>query len=197
MKALRMQYVLSEKLKGYMMTAPVTKVLFLDVDGVLNSSRTCHVHGGPSELGGKPKGNGFPHSFDEKNMLKFDHTAIGLIRQLCIETDCSIVLSSSWRIGRTAHEVANGLDLPIFDVTPSLAGVRGSEIQHWLDRHPEVETYAIVDDDSDMLESHKDYFVQTDGQEGLSYKNFTTLLNILQGRPGDFQRNARFWEDHE
>jgi HAD domain in Swiss Army Knife RNA repair proteins len=173
-----------------------TKVLMLDIDGVLNSARTCHVHGGPSEFEGLPKGNGFPHSFDKEDMKKFDHIAIGLIRQLCIETQCSIVLSSSWRIGRTAHECANGLDLPIFDKTPSLADVRGAEIKAWLDAHPEVETYAIVDDDSDMLESQKDYFVQTDGQEGLSYKNFVTLRDILQGRPGGFQRNALFWEDH-
>jgi HAD domain in Swiss Army Knife RNA repair proteins len=174
-----------------------TKILFLDIDGVLNSHRTAHVHGGPSEFGGVPRGGGFPHSFTPDNLKKFDHVAVGLVRQLCIETNCSIVLSSSWRVMHTVQDCANGLDLPIFDKTPSLAANRGSEIQHWLNLHPEVEVYAIVDDDSDMLESQKPYFVQTDGREGLLYRDFMALLNIMQGRPGGHSHNAIFWEDDE
>jgi len=42
-----------------------TKVLFLDLDGVLNSARSCYALGG------------FPHGFDSANMAKFDHVALG------------------------------------------------------------------------------------------------------------------------
>ncbi|CDY79453.1 Phage protein [Caballeronia glathei] len=176
------------------MTAP-TKILFLDIDGVLNSHRTVTIHGGPTEFGGKPRGGGFPHDFSESGMKKFDPVAVALIRQVCIETDCSIVLSSAWRVLFSAHECANSLDLPIIDKTPNLADVRGAEIKAWLDQHPEVEHYAIVDDNSDMLESQRSNFVQTDGLEGLSYRDFCALRDILDGRGTGHQRKALVWED--
>lgn len=156
------------------MTAPI-KVLFLDIDGVLNSRRTCEAFGGPLT-------GGFPHAFDEKNMTLFDHAAIGLIRKLCEKTDASIVLSSSWRIIHSVHDCANGLDLPIFDRTPILnwsGRTRGDEIAAWLADHPEVTRYAIVDDDSDMLAEQKQYFVQTAFQEGLTWANYEALQCLL------------------
>lgn len=156
------------------MNAP-TKVLFLDIDGVLNSHRTCTAFGSPLK-------GGFPHGFDDDNMALFDHAAIGLIRKLCDKSDASIVLSSSWRIIHSVHDCANGLDLPIFDRTPSLnwpGRTRGDEIAAWLTDHPEVSRYAIVDDDGDMLESQKQNFVQTDFQDGLRFRDYENLLCIL------------------
>lgn len=150
------------------MTQP-TKVLFLDIDGVLNSTRSVIAH------------QGFPHGFDKKNMAKFDHVAINMVRKLCEETDCSIVLSSSWRILHSVHECANGLDLPIFDKTPGGGGNRGKQIQEWLDEHPEVTSYAIVDDDGDMLFEQYPRFVKTNCNEGLTYKDYLALKGILGG----------------
>lgn len=144
-----------------------TKVLFLDIDGVLNSVRSSVAY------------NGFPHDFTPKDMAKFDHVAIALIRRLCEVTDCSIVLSSSWRMGSTIHETAGALDLPVFDATPVLPGCRGDEIKAWLSGRPEVTTYAIVDDNSDMLDEQKPYFVKTDEFVGLSLKNYEDLAKLL------------------
>lgn len=160
------------------------KVLFLDIDGVLNSRRTVVATGG------------YPHSFDGECRSRFDWIAVRMIRVLCEKEDASIVLSSSWRHGTHAvHECANGLDLPIFDKTPALPGVRGEEIQDWLNRHPEVTHYAIVDDNGDMLESQRDHFVQTDEAEGLSFADFKALQRILQGQLGGVQRKSILWED--
>lgn len=144
-----------------------TKVLFLDIDGVLNSERSCYALGG------------FPHAFDAKNKAMFDWVAVGLIRRLCEDADTSIVLSSTWRILHSIHECANGLDLPIFDKTPGGGGNRGKQIQEWLDAHPEVTHYAIVDDDGDMLESQRSRFVQTDFRVGLSLDNYGQLKRLL------------------
>ncbi|MDR6389209.1 HAD domain-containing protein [Paraburkholderia phenoliruptrix] len=151
------------------MSAP-SKVLFLDIDGVLNSRRTVTATGT------------FPHGFEDKQKPHFDWVAVGMIRKLCEVTGASIVLSSSWRIIHSVDDCANGLDLPIFDRTPSLnwsGRVRGDEIAEWLKVHPEVARYAIVDDDSDMLEAQKPYFVQTDFQEGLRYQDYDSLAEIL------------------
>lgn len=144
-----------------------TKVLFLDIDGVLNSARSCYALGG------------FPHGFDAENKAKFDHVAIALVRKLCEETGASICLSSSWRIIHSVHECANGLDLPIFGRTPSLSSSRGNEIAAWLADHPEVTTYAIIDDDSDMLPEQRRFFVKTNHYDGLRMSHYGKLKRIL------------------
>ena len=46
------------------------------------------------------------------------------------------------------------------------AVARGMEIQEWLDRHPEVTHYAIVDDNADML-PHQ-WLFQTTFERGLT-----------------------------
>lgn len=143
------------------------KVLFLDIDGVLNSRRSQMAFGG------------YPHDFSSADMARFDLVAVGLIRRLCRVTGCSIVLSSDWRYYTTAHLAANALDLPIMDVTPQLDASRGCEINAWLNEHPEVERYAIVDDIAAMLPSQQANFVQTDDECGLTLRDMNDLAAIL------------------
>lgn len=38
---------------------------------------------------------------------------------------------------------------------------RGHEIQDWIDDHPEITHYVILDDDNDMLQSQRNNFVRT------------------------------------
>jgi hypothetical protein len=38
---------------------------------------------------------------------------------------------------------------------------RGHEVQYWLDEHPEVERYVILDDDNDFLPHQRGNFVRT------------------------------------
>jgi hypothetical protein len=159
------------------------KVLFLDIDGVLNSRRTLIAH------------NGYPHGFEPDQMKMFDHAALGLIRDLCRHSGAVVVLSSSWRILHLVEEVAAGFDLPVIDRTPSLAGNRGQEIAAWLAAHPSVVVYAIVDDNSDMLESQRTHFVQTSEEEGLSFRDYAALKRILNGEGAGHSRNALFWEE--
>ena len=147
------------------------RVLFLDIDGVLNSERSCAAF------------DGYPHDFTAKAMGMFDMVAVALIRKLCHKTDCSIVLSSTWRITSAPHEVANGLDLPVMDKTPVLNGPRGIEIAAWLNEHPEVTKYAIVDDNSDMLPDQMCRFVQTNFQTGLSLDDYRQLKHLLRKEP--------------
>ena len=45
---------------------------------------------------------------------------------------------------------------------------RGHEIQLWLDEHPEVRRYAILDDDDDMLEHQTPNFFQASCETGLT-----------------------------
>lgn len=142
------------------------KILFLDIDGVLNSVRSAYALGG------------YPHSTEDTELGKFDHVALALVRRLCKETGCQIVLSSTWRIIHPFKRLGDDLNLPIIDRTPQLGGARGHEIKHWLDRN-ECERYAIVDDDTDMLPEQIPFFVQTSGTEGMSLRHYKQLEKLL------------------
>lgn len=155
------------------------KVVFLDIDGVLNSFRTAVAHGG------------YPHGLTKEALAKFDQTALALIRGICAVAGARIVLSSSWRILHRFQDVAEALVLPIVDRTPALAGPRGKEIAQWLSEHPDVETYAIVDDDSDMLPEQQANFVHTNGEDGFVWKDAVKLSEILGVDVYDAGRSLR------
>lgn len=143
------------------------KILFLDIDGVINSTRTAVA-----------SGIGYPHDLDRMDL--FDVTALGLIRKVCALGNVSVVLSSTWRLHFGHHEVANALDLPIIGSTANLRKERGHEIHKWLEENKDrVECYAIVDDDSDMLPYQMRHFCQTDCDNGLMWKDYLKLANLL------------------
>lgn len=144
------------------------KVLFLDIDGVLNGTRSAVAFGG------------YPMDLDESALSKFDHVAVSMIRNLCRSQGISIVLSSAWRMQFSWSEVGSALVLPIIASTPVLWGrPRGHEIAAWLEDHPEVTQYAIVDDDADMSPDQLPFFVRTDGHEGLTWANVQQLAKIF------------------
>lgn len=53
-------------------------------------------------------------------------------------------------------------------VTGKRESCRGQEIQTWLDGRTDIENYAIIDDDSDILEHQFDHFFHCDGWFGLT-----------------------------
>lgn len=143
------------------------KVVFLDIDGVLNSTRTCVAHGG------------YPFNFGPKDMAQFDNTAIALVRGIIRAAGAQVVLSSAWRTTHAFADVGKALDMPIIGCTPMLCGCRGDEIKCWLDAHPEVECYAIIDDSGDMLAGQAPFFVHTDMHEGFLWRDAEKLAGLL------------------
>ncbi len=108
------------------------KVLFLDIDGVVNHHETHERHQG---------------------FIGIDRNIAPLVAKIIAETDCDVVLSSTWRVHKAGREEVSERVAPFQDITPILGKSRGEEIQAWLDKHPEVERYAILDDDPFMLDS--------------------------------------------
>lgn len=144
------------------------KVIFLDIDGVINSERTCYAYGS------------YPHDIQDKF---FDEVAMSMIRRLCADIGANIVLSSSWRYHHDYRDLAKSLQLPIIDATATNSTTyvpRGVEIQEYLDCHPHITHYVIVDDNTDMLPSQQDNFVQTSTREGLTFKNVMDMKSILE-----------------
>ena len=152
------------------------KVLFLDIDGVVNCSTTKERFGG---------------------YIGVEQEKISLIKQIIDATDTKIVLTSTWRLeflwhkqGKTVRlDTYNYLvgefakqGLEFFDMTPSHSDSwRGREIQDWLDNtEEEVEAYAILDDDSyDIAKEHRGHVVQTSWQTGLKTNALRYVLDIL------------------
>lgn len=143
------------------------RVLFLDIDGVLNSHRSCLALGGISR-DASPEG-----------LTQIDPIALAMLQGLCRGAGLSVVLSSTWRMRNDWRVLGPQLGLPLIDRTPRLSGVRGTEIKAWLDANPGVDAYAIVDDDSDMLADQMPRFVQTRGTEGLLFTDVEALAALF------------------
>jgi hypothetical protein len=156
------------------------RVIFLDIDGVLISHRSTISFGHR------------PNDLTPADVAKFDPVALALLRNLCTVANIQIILSSSWRILHAWQDVGKALDLPLIDATPRLLGERGREIAHWLSNHPEVERYAIIDDDSDMLPEQKPFFVHCNGSNGFTWPEFEKLCAIFSINPHEcFQGRLR------
>lgn len=141
-------------------------VLFLDVDGVLNT-----------EKGTTPMGLSKP--------------CLRRLREIVQKTQCDIVLSSTWRkLDYAKAELKKqfqykGIPLWVSETPCFNSGYRGEEIREWLRHNPQVNTYAILDDDSDMLPEQLPNFFQTDPEFGLS-KNiaYRVTYHLLNGKYG-------------
>lgn len=158
------------------MTAPV---IFLDIDGVLNSVRSCVALGGYPFPGGPGR--------KDRDWHKFDAVAVGLLRNAIEKTGAVCVLSSSWRLGLDEvelNDLAAFLGVPIIGMTRSTLGreKRGEQIRDWLSDHPEVSRWAILDDDSDMLPDQMRAFVKVKNEEGFTYAQYKRLVYLLGGR---------------
>jgi hypothetical protein len=143
------------------------KVLFLDIDGVLNSEYW---------FVNRPEKEGL--------YTQVDPVAVAILSRVIKETGCTIVVSSTWRKVHRDDIVpvltaAGLLYTGSWYYTPILYKQRGYEIQQWLSEHPDVIAYAIVDDDSDMLPEQLVNYVQTDWRIGLDDTAAGKIIGIL------------------
>ena len=155
------------------------KVLFLDIDGVLNHEN--HYKWLMETDEPTPLQRVYPYS-------EFNPESCKILNRIIKETGCKIVLSSSWRLDgiNRMNILFKHFGLPrIYDITPSLCErfgslCRGKEIDKWLSEHPEVNKYVIVDDDSDMEEHQLPYFVKTDAYtNGLNEEIAEKIIKML------------------
>ncbi len=110
-----------------------------------------------------------------------------MIRRLIEEFDASIVISSTWRyafVKELKNElIKSGLikylhkDWKTPEIYPSH---RGEEINLWLDNHPEAIDYVIIDDDENILEEQKNWFIRADTEEGMTEEHYYKVRQIFQ-----------------
>jgi len=155
----------------------VNKIIFLDVDGVLNSNATFK---GPWADGGNALD---PDMCDE-------------FARIVRETDATVILSSTWRFVDEyvdkLREWLLGRGVVIHDFTPDLSKRgwgsvhirRETEIDIWLEGHkhdfPEPR-FVIIDDYDEFSEEQKRFWVETDDKIGLTPALADKAIEILNG----------------
>ena len=152
------------------------KIIFLDFDGVLNSRRWIeeHHHLFPDD-----------HIFMHENV---DEQAVARVQKIIDATGAKIVISSTWRLLNSLEKLkkllaAHGLSGEVIGVTPrGNRGERGDEIQTWVDENGPIESFVILDDDSDMAHL-MDKLVQTTFDLGLQDEHVDAAIQMLGVKP--------------
>jgi hypothetical protein len=167
------------------------RIIFLDIDGVLNSWASFY---------------------------KITTEKLQLLNDLIEQTGAKIVISSSWRIG--SKDVTDFLDKNFSNnrsfrldnpnqelidnifykntigLTDTFGPNRGDEIKRWLDNHSDdIESYVILDDDTDMLDEQLEHLVQTDTYYGITNRevHLATLILCNQFVPNKIRLNNELY----
>ena len=149
------------------------KIIFLDIDGVLNS-RQYDAERGTAE------GN-------------IDVSRLLLLKQLVDQTEAKIVLTSSWRrhwdpVGECTDEIGKELEdtfgrfgINLYDKTPELDNDRAKEISKWLAMNRDVDAFVIIDDIKFGWYELAPFVVNTDYHigRGLEKRHIEKAIKIL------------------
>lgn len=161
------------------------KILFLDIDGVLNSKFWSDVN---------------EREISEGKFI--DSEKVLLLSKIIGETDAKIVLHSGWRFWFDDNmnplreeavyfvEILKAHRLFIYDKTPDLTTeeikkskkfslVKAKEILLWLNKYDSIEEYVVLDDldlNNQDLELHQ---IKTDSDIGLTKENVIQAIRLL------------------
>lgn len=131
---------------------------------------------------------------DDRYMF-VDTRKILRLRNIIERTGAKLVLSSSWRYGAGKYSLPHDamaylklreefrrLRCPLWeDITPIIPLVnREVEITAWLDEHPEVTNFVILDDDYQELMKYYDHLVICDEAVGLTKERAEEAIRILK-----------------
>lgn len=150
------------------------KVIFLDIDGVLNDAAT--------------------DDYTPAGFMGIDGYKVKFLRQIVEATGASIVLTSTWktewsrnkefldRDGVYLNTMLAAEGLQILYKTMDQIIDRGAGITRWLNEHPEVETWVVIDDDvfPDFQEHGiLPHLVKTSFYLGLTQEHVDQCIKIL------------------
>lgn len=148
-----------------------SKIIFLDMDGVINCS-------------------------DRSKLLLTEPDLhcpelIEILNGLTEIPDIKVVLSSVWRMGETVESINKmfatiGIKLECIGVTPEGGYCRGEEIQRWIkanigNDYYKYKRYVIIDDDSDMLYCQRFNFYHVDHHSGITPNTVYKIKYFFEG----------------
>lgn len=149
------------------------KVIFLDIDGVLNgypyilTAEAQWEH--HCDLLDKNTGaSGSLRQYHDCAHLNLD--CVARLRKVVETTEAYIVISSTWRMHHTLESIRfvfglrgfHNLEDRIIGLTNTdHRGQRGPQIQDYLNEHPEIESFVILDDEIGGMQHFTDIVLQT------------------------------------
>lgn len=152
------------------------RIIFLDIDGVLNSTKFLRLH----------RGTICPDCCRQ-------------LSRIVTVTGAVVVVSSTWRsfIGTGmysprafAHMLhthgAHGIN--IIDTLPKTSAIfeqhlsRGRMIADWLHKRGGIESYVALDDEDDDIRKHDVPLVLTSELRGLTMRRASEAIRILKGK---------------
>lgn len=164
------------------------KIVFLDIDGVLNHEL---FYRGYSK---------YPRKTIKRPLDQIDQGSVEILNELVKATEAKIVISSTWRINYSPKEMQGFLEHfgfigEVIGSTPRCPekySVRGNEIMAWIKENEKLigqdsayyDQYVIFDDDSDMLYWQRNNFIHVDRYCGITPSNVYQAVKILN-RNGD------------
>ncbi|GKX66404.1 HAD domain-containing protein [Inconstantimicrobium mannanitabidum] len=161
------------------------KVIFLDIDGVINSNFWLESH---------------QQEISDGTLI--DKEKIELVAKIVNKTEATLVMHSGWRfwfdntmkpIRKEAQNLINLLldsGLSIYAMTPDLtteeirktkmfSKVKASEIFLWLEQNPNVDKWIVLDD----IDLHNDDLairqVRTNAEVGITEKDVDRAIEML------------------
>lgn len=156
------------------------KLIFLDIDGVINTHESMSYETDFSKL---PSGK-----------ILYDNLsyyAIEVLNDIIKETNAKVVISSSWRLIYPLDDIRfilnkYGFVGEVIGITPDIYKKhRGEEIKQWLRSTSEdVESYLVLDDDCDMsgVLARFLWIRRSKGHFGLSLYHREKAIKILKNK---------------
>lgn len=161
-------------------------VIFLDIDGVLNSKIWNENH--KEEI---------------KRGVLIDEDKVKLLKEILIKTGAVVVLHSGWKLWfdkdiKPIRKESEFLDknfnkygIKIYDVTPDFSTaeiretkrfslVKAKEILYWLKEHKDVEKWLVIDDLYLYNEEVRKHQFMTNNERGLTLSDAAKIIGILR-----------------
>jgi hypothetical protein len=150
------------------------KIIFLDIDGVLNNLKDMKSDEPQTDVW-------------VRDYRKWNKEALEILNDIVEETGAKIVISSSWRKLEPDFQWWNEqfrlvkIDAECVGITPiSRNGFRGREVKEYLSEHPEIESYVILDDESDFYPDQPRVHIAMG--VGLRFTHKKLAIQLLNGK---------------
>ena len=156
------------------------KVIFLDIDGVLNSEKFL-------------KNN--PNQAIDKN-------SVSILKNIVDKTGAVIIMSSGWRLwfddnmmpedgySQCLYDILSEFDIKLFGRTPdfsteeirtrkTFSHVKAKEITAWLNEHEIVDKYVVIDDLDLKNEEINSHLIRTNVQVGITEYDEIRVIDMI------------------